>query len=696
MRSGTMPASSGALRPTLSTSGHSHSGHGGHGRDSPTPGSGGGGGSGSGGGGGGSTLTLAGLAEEVKAVRHELHAVFVMMEWLVSKSEGGLEWIAERRQRVKPGATPASTPTNGHSAAAAAAAAGTGGGGSHAIGSMGAAAAGTPGGKEGGTRGSALARPAASYAAAVDLNAGAAGAVAPLPPRAAVGAAGSGGATGAGSGSESGRASAPAPAADGSARAVSRGSHPKRGPPAGPPVDHTADSDGGVGGGYTSGGARSGRTTPKRAASNARRRAAAARSGGAGVPAGVGSGDDPDPPAAVPPAPVLPVIPRVSHDAGALRCASSPVEAGGVFRPTGVGATTPEEVAAELAGEWERRPRDAFDGGAPVPPDLQVDLDALRAGGRSMLAQLAGNCSRHIGGIVARRQDVHVEWNAEVAAEHARHGREVAAFEESRRLHEELRRGEGEGAGASGPRERRDALLREREAAEGVDHDTRLRRIHDEFTDKLQRQAARERTSRSEFADKRAKLEDDLARALAARKQEWLEAAFAAHRSAPGLHEGAAAEGGVGRMEAIRRASATLPAGELAAVMRGEPGEEGAFAGHHGMGGSMFAADEPGGAGVTRDDAFLRMHNAHPLSGGVSGALTPQPSAVSHLDGMHHALHARDRPPVHASGVAHAPPASPPAHSGTPAIMASPATAAAATAAAGIVSAQAALVGRDT
>ena len=41
------------------------------------------------------------LAEDVRAMRNEVHALYVMMEWLVSNTAGGTPWLNDRRERVQ-------------------------------------------------------------------------------------------------------------------------------------------------------------------------------------------------------------------------------------------------------------------------------------------------------------------------------------------------------------------------------------------------------------------------------------------------------------------------------------------------------------------------------------------------------------------------------------------------------------------
>src|SRR5262249_9206884 len=41
------------------------------------------------------------LAEDIRNVRRDVHELHVMMEWLVSRTPGGTEWLTQRREQTK-------------------------------------------------------------------------------------------------------------------------------------------------------------------------------------------------------------------------------------------------------------------------------------------------------------------------------------------------------------------------------------------------------------------------------------------------------------------------------------------------------------------------------------------------------------------------------------------------------------------
>jgi serine/threonine protein kinase len=48
-----------------------------------------------------SGVSLATVYEDVRVLRHEVHALYVMLEWLITKADGGKAWLDERREKVK-------------------------------------------------------------------------------------------------------------------------------------------------------------------------------------------------------------------------------------------------------------------------------------------------------------------------------------------------------------------------------------------------------------------------------------------------------------------------------------------------------------------------------------------------------------------------------------------------------------------
>ena len=61
---------------------------------------------------------LPAVVDDVRTLRHEVHSLYLMMEWLVSRAEGGTEWIEERRRRSRAHASAASASTSGRGGAA--------------------------------------------------------------------------------------------------------------------------------------------------------------------------------------------------------------------------------------------------------------------------------------------------------------------------------------------------------------------------------------------------------------------------------------------------------------------------------------------------------------------------------------------------------------------------------------------------